>query len=162
MKLLTSCIFYMCFFTLGQAQMLKSNVIIVINDKVVIDGLINVNFYDKNENTIGDNKALKYIPGELSIPEGTLSEISKADTFFISFSYYQNCVYKQYYQTYKIQFNKDWVYLPFLIIRLYDLNIKNNSKTFLSNGMDNYVYEIDSPNGTISRIKRRIPRNNCK
>jgi len=59
---------------------------------------------------------------------------------------------KSYY--YNIILEKSWLKNSFNILRIYNLENKKNKKTFSDIEDRDYTYEIDSPNGSILRVKR--------
>jgi len=140
--------------------MKNANIIIAIDDKVVIGGLARTQLIIDKKRGTKESIDVDYIPGKLSIKEEDFATIYAEDSLFLSFNFYENCHGKQSTLSYQIEFRKPWLEYLFLVVRIYNLNKKENQKIFFPLEGLQYTYEVDSPNGSITRVKKK-GKENC-
>jgi hypothetical protein len=127
---------FLCF-SLGQAQTYEVKLILIIDNKLVTEGL-EMNFYS-NDTIVGTH--LYEIGKELKIDKSLINENSTSVAFnyngFDSISNFKN--YK-----YDFEFRLGWLHnTNYLIIRIYNLDKKKFKKVFCKETKD-YAIEIQN------------------
>ncbi|AXE18872.1 hypothetical protein DR864_14495 [Runella rosea] len=90
-----------------------------------------------------------------------MSELQKkafnTDSSKVYFDFYYNefIKRKEYSHHYKIVLEKKWLDLSFLVLRIYNMNKKWNRKTYNSLDGESYTYEMDTPFGSVNRIRKK-------
>lgn len=136
-------------------QMKNANIIITIDNRVVIDGLARTQLIIYKYGETKESVGVDYIPGKLSIKEQDFAKIHAEDSLILSFNFYENSHGKQSTINYQIEFKKTWLEYSFLVVRIYNLNKNENKKMFFALQNQQFTYEVDSPDGSITRVKRK-------
>lgn len=140
----------------GQEESKRNfNFIILIDGNVPFQGDINLQFVIENKKL--DTIRVGYIPGDIVLEESGHSKIISIETKSINLEIYYSRMFENKIKSYnyKIDFKQSWFKNPFNILRIYNLDNKKNKKTFIPIDGLKYIYEIDSPNGSIIRLKKK-------
>lgn len=132
-----------------------SNVIILVDEKVVIEPLARLKLEIFHKGLKTDYSMASYSPGQLSYDQSKKIDIFASDSTYLSFDYYRYNDNKQFIKRYEIKLNKVWLNSSYLIIRIYNLDNKRYKRIFFPLPGKNYTYEVDSPVYPILRIKRK-------
>lgn len=132
-----------------------SNVIILVDEKVLIEPLARLKFEIFHQGSKADHDIISYLPGQLSYDKSKKNDILASDSIYLSFDYYSYNNNKQLIKRYEIKLNKAWLDNLYLIIRIYNLDNKRYKRIFFPLPGKNYTYEVDSPVYPILRVKRK-------
>lgn len=149
-----SAVFILSFgFSFAQDFTQRVNMIVVIDNNVVVGGIMSPQL------VVARMKLpVRYEPGNLSF---VMSELQKkafnTDSSKVYFDFYYNefIKRKEYSHHYKIVLEKKWLDLSFLVLRIYNMNKKWNRKTYNSLDGESYTYEMDTPFGSVNRIRKK-------
>jgi len=139
----------------GQEESKRNlNFIIMIDGNIPFQGDVNLQLSIKNK--LIETIRVNYIPGDIILDDSAFNKIismeEKSFRLEIYYSKLHKNKIKSYY--YNIILEKSWLKNSFNILRIYNLENKKNKKTFSDIEDRDYTYEIDSPNGSILRVKR--------
>lgn len=152
----------LCFFLLhtkitGQEIKHAFNLIISIDNEIVTGNLSNlkINVKLKTGNHIFIES--EYYPGNLSITKKNYDFLKSADVdkIFFTFNYTRFCKKTRKDLNYDIEINQDWLDNYFYVLKIYNTNNPNFSKIFYPLKGKKYTFEINSPNGSITRIRKK-------
>ncbi len=138
------------------------NFIIMVDGVIPFQGDINLKFIIEDSNL--DTIRINYIPGDIVFEEMEFNRImalmgTKNLNLVIQYSKLCNKKIKSY--SYKINFKPDWLKYSFNLLRIYNLDNKENKKIFTPLEGQQYTYEMDSPNGSMIRVKKTSKTENC-
>lgn len=148
--------FVVVFKSYGQEESKRNfNFIILIDGNVPFQGDVNLQFVIENKKL--DTIRVGYIPGDIVLEESGLSKIISIETKSINLEIYYSRMFENKIKSYnyKIDFKQSWFKNSFNILRIYNLDNKKNKKTFIPIDGLKYIYELDSPNGSIIRLKKK-------
>jgi hypothetical protein len=134
----------------------RANFIIMVDRMIPFQGDINLKLVLGKENKTNDTINVSYLPGSMFLSEVDFNKVqSKAvKSIALAVSYTSVCKEVKSYN-YIIEIYSSWLVSDFTILRIYNLNDRKNKKIFFPfNGLP-YTYEVDSPNGSITRIKKK-------
>jgi hypothetical protein len=155
------------FFSVGYSYSQKvgksiKNFITVIDNKIPFQGDLNLQI-EIDEGNRKDTFIVEYIPGDISMDESLLmrlqSERVKSITLLMHYTRICNNEAKSYH--YNIEFKKNWLQYSFVVLRIYNLDSKENRKTFYPLEGKEFTYEIDTPNGSQTRVRKRNTKKVC-
>jgi hypothetical protein len=99
---------------------------------------------------------INIIPGDILINQGDLKKIAIAeDSVFVSFQHDTFKKQTQESHLYTIRIYKKWFTYSWLVIKIYDLNKKENRKIIPTHPGDQYEYDYDTPDGSAILIRRK-------
>jgi hypothetical protein len=138
------------------------NFIITIDDKIPFQGNLNLRFETEEVNK-KDTFLIEYTPGNISLDESVLNRIQSENVKFISLAmrYTKLCNSEVKSYNYRMEFKKAWLQNSFTVIRFYNLDDKENRKTFYPLEGKEYTYEVDTPNGSQTRVRKRKSKVFC-
>ena len=139
------------------------NFIVMIDDKIPFQGNLSVKFCIEDA-TIKDTAAVQYIPGNIAINDTILKRVQSNNVkdIVLLMSYTKVCMGKTKTYNYQIEFRKSWLNQSFTILRIYNLDKKENRKIFFPLNGGEYTYEVDTPTGSQMRIRKRNVKPECK
>ena len=140
------------------------NFIIMVDGKIPLsNGDAHLHFIVKRENQKIDTIEADYIPGDIILEKPDFFKLQSDDVKSISLEIHYKGLCKEEIKSYvyKIDFYKSWLQFDFTILRIYNLNSKKNKKIFFPLEGQKYTYEMDSPNGSMIRVKKRNDKENC-
>ena len=145
----------------GQERVNKQvNFIISVDDKVVIGSIAHCHLIIDG---VISKTEIGYIPGKLSFISN--SEISNklmaAKYVLLAFNYYEYCNGNQIVHNYEIELKKAWLDYSFVVLRIYNVNKKRYKGMFNPLKNKDYTYEMDFPEGSITRVKKKLLNENC-
>jgi hypothetical protein len=137
------------------------NFIIMVDEKIPFQGDMNMQFIIENKKS--DTIRVDYIPGNIILEESEFNKMILMGVKSISLEihYSKLCKKEVKSYSYKIDFKQAWLQFNFTILRIYNLDSKKNKKIFFPLEGQQYTYEMDSPNGSMIRIKKRNYKENC-
>jgi hypothetical protein len=140
----------------------KANLIIMIDGQIPFQGDVNLNFIVENENQKIDTIGISYVPGDILISKSAFNKMQSKDvkSIILELRYTVVCQDIKSYN-YKIDFYKTWLLHDFSILRIYNLDKKKNKEIFFPLKGREYTYEIDTPNGSITRVKKKNYKEKC-
>lgn len=135
----------------------RVNLVVTIDKKIPSQGDINLHFIIEKENQKVDTVNINYVPGDIFLQEIELNKLQSKDIKSISLEIRYMGFYKTEVKTYnyKINFYKSWLQFDFTVLRIYNLDKKENKKIFFPLEGLQYTYEVDSPNGSITRVRKK-------
>lgn len=135
----------------------RVNLVVTIDKKIPSQGDINLHFIIEKENKKVDTVNIDYVPGDIFLPEIDFNKLQSKDVKFIRVEIRYMGLYKTEVKTYnyKINFYKSWLQFDFTVLRIYNLDKKENKKIFFPLEGLQYTYEVDSPNGSITRVQKK-------
>lgn len=138
------------------------NFIITVDSKIPFQGDLNLQFEIEEVNK-KDTFLIDYTPGNISLDEYVLNRLQSDEVELISLvmRYTKLCKGEVKSYNYRVEFKKDWLQYSFTVLRLYNLDDKENRKTFYPLEGKDYTYEIDTPNGSQTRVRKRNPKVTC-
>ena len=125
------------------------NLIIQVNGKLVQGGLSNL--YATLDSSRGKHFPVDYVPGNLHLPNELWSTL-KADStkpFFLHFTYNTFQRDKQSNLIISVKVNQWHLEQPYLICNVYDFRDKQYRRWYQQNRGQEYVTELNFPNGGI-------------
>jgi hypothetical protein len=139
----------------------KVIIIIMIDEKIPFQGDINLKFiieYPKR-----DTIRINYIPGDIVLGESDFNKLISTElkTINLEIHYSKLCKKKIKSYSYKIDFKQAWLKYSFSFLRIYNLDSKKNKKIFFPLEGKQYTYEMDSPNGSMIRVKKKNDKDRC-
>lgn len=138
----------------------STNVIITVDNHIALGSLANMHFRSNDKDGNMKSVDVNYLPGKLSFDTAVINKLfSNGDSCLLIFDYYHYCREKQSVHHYTLTFEKQWLYYSFIVFRIYNAEKKENKKTFYFYGHQ-YVCEVDTPNGSITKIRRKVS-NEC-
>ena len=104
-----------------------------------------------------------YIPGNISLDESELNKLQSHNVKSITLvmHYTKQCKGEVKSYHYRIEFKRAWLHHSFTIVRFYNLDSKENRKTFYPLDGKEYTYEVDTPAGSQARVRKRNSKVNC-
>lgn len=138
------------------------NFIITVDGKIPFQGDLNLRFEIDEENK-KDTFMIEYTPGNISLDESVLNKVQSGNVKSIALvmRYTKQCKGEVKSYNYRIEFTKAWLQYSFTVLRFYNLDSKENRKTFYPLEGKDYTYEVDTPNGSQTRIRKRNPKATC-
>ncbi|MBO9702029.1 MAG: hypothetical protein J7604_17610 [Sporocytophaga sp.] len=148
----------------GQNNEAIINFIIIVDDQIPSTGNIGLKFITQKESREIDTIVASYVPGDLSIRRSDFDKLLSQDIKSIKLDIKSSEVCKEEvkYHTYEIEIRKAWLEYPFIVFRIYNLDKKRYKKLFVSLDRKDYTFEIDYPGGSMMRIRKKHPKENCK
>jgi hypothetical protein len=139
------------------------NFIIVIDDKVVVGSSQSFQFIvngNKNKNRFFE---ADYIPGKLSLDKVDFEKLlsSQVKSFFLAFDYNEFYKGEQIIHNYKIELDKIWLQYDFIILKVYNLDKRKYQEIFDPIEGCNYTYEMECPDFSISRVRKKFINEDC-
>lgn len=140
---------------IGQSSKNLDIVILINNDLAMYHNNIVLKFQE--DTAIGTVSTIQanYHPGNLSIKQEEFVTLNHANcnTIRLEFSYYRNTSRKNEIYNYQFDLSKDWLLGTYLVLRVYNLDVKKYRKRYDPVGVgQNYTFEIDSPDTTFRRV----------
>lgn len=135
----------------------ESDFIIVVDENIAITSIssikIRVDSLNSNEDVF-----LEYHPGSLSFKKNDYDRFiasGNSKTYMIiTYREYVNEDQKMY--NYEIEIKPEWLREEYCILRIYNLDKKKYKNKFISiENQLNYTYELDSPNYTFKRVRKK-------
>lgn len=158
MKFLFSALFFFLVYKHnGQEIGTRINLIITVDDNIAITSIYSA----KVEGIIkGLEKIIlaDYVPGSLSFDSSHKNDLfALSDSnLFLTFGYRSYKRKKQRVSHYKIEIKKEWFLEPYLILKIYNLDIRKYKRRFSPLDRNrNYTFEVDSPKFTFRRVIKR-------
>lgn len=138
------------------------NLIITVDGKIPFQGDLNLRFEVDEENK-KDTFMIEYAPGNISLDETVLKKVQSDNVKSIALvmRYMKQCKGEVQSYNYRIEFKKAWLEYSFTVLRFYNLDSKENRKTFYPLEGKDYTYEVDTPNGSQTRVRKRNPKSAC-
>ena len=141
----------------------KLNLIIMVDDRVPFTGDISMHFIIENENQKIDTVNAYYVPGDVLFEELDLNKLNaqevKSIKLEIRYTGFCNKKIKSYH--YEMGFYKSWLQYNFTILKIYNFDKKKNRKMFFNSKGEEYAYEVDTPNGSMMKVRRQIDKEKC-
>lgn len=136
---------------IGQNVEKKLNLIVVIDQKIIVEGLYQIKLSSGSK-----IYTARYEPGNLIIDD-TSNTLSKIDSLPVTLSFYHNVYNKKglvndYH--YKIPLERVWLERSFIVLRIYNTDRKPYKKMYNPLKGLNYTFELDLPTGSIKRITK--------
>jgi hypothetical protein len=158
----------LCFFLIAkdsysqEGSMRNLNFIVMIDGKIPFQGDLGINLDIENANR-SDTVTVQYIPGNIALNDANLKEVQQDDvkSAVLLINYVKACSGKMETYRYQIQFRKSWINQSFVILRIYNLDKKENRKIFFPLKGEEYTYEVDVPDGSLMRIRRPGVKSEC-
>ncbi len=139
-----------------KAQVVEKDIIILFNEKVE-KGVSNMITLDLIKN--GDLKysfKARYTPGALVIDSSIFAEAQNVDYDIIDFRMDLNKLNSDGTVekcSYSFSMPQEWMNATYIIINIFDMNIKKYRRLFRTNA--NYVYEMESDMGNATSIRKK-------
>lgn len=139
----------------------KVNFVIMVDDKIPDN--MKLQFGIEKENQKSDTISIDYIPGDIVLKDSDFNKIESKEVKSVNLNihYSKLCKTNINYYTYKIKFYPAWLHYPFTVLRIYNLDSKKNQKIFFPLEGQKYTYEMDSPNGSMIRVRKKHYKVNC-
>jgi len=153
----STCIILFCIINSYSQEMEKDiNLVISIDGKVPIS-IANAKIIIKENSNKSEQIEVGYIPGELSLDITDFERVmqQQESALFLSFEYYEYEKEQQKVYCYEIELKRFWFEQSFRVLRIYNLNKKENKKVFYPLEGKDYTYEIDLPSNSITRIRKK-------
>lgn len=137
------------------------NFIIMVDGKIPSQGDISLQFIIENKKA--DTIRINYIPGDIILDEPEFNKMlsTEAKSISLEIHYSRLCKKEIKSYSYKIDFKQGWLQYSFSVLRIYNLDSKKNKKIFFPFEGQQYTYEMDSPNGSMIRVKKRNDKEKC-
>lgn len=166
MQKITFILFGLFFFAKSFAQgniQHKLNLIIMVDEKIPFTGNITMHFIIENENKKIDTVNANYVPGDVFLQELDFNKIKAQDVKSISLDigYTGLCKKNIKSYNYKIIFYKSWLQFDFTILKIYNFDKRKNRKIFFPLKGEEYTYEVDTPNGSMIKVRRKSNKESC-
>ena len=138
------------------------NLNLMIDEQIPFQGEINMTFVIEKREKNKDTISIHYLPGEILMQDSVFQKIKSdsAESISMNISYTRSCksIWSYFYT---IEIYKSWLLSSFCNIRIYNLDNKENKKIFLPLEGRQYTYEVDTPNGSVTRLKKKIDEKAC-
>jgi hypothetical protein len=138
------------------------NFIIAIDQKIPFQGEVNLRF-EIEEESKKDTFIIEYTPGNISLNESVFKRVKSesVESITLLMRYMRQCNGEVKSYSYRIEFKKGWLQNSFTVLRLYNLDSKENRKIFYPLEGKEYTYEVDTPNGSQTRVRKRNSKVIC-
>lgn len=136
MKCFFLTMFYLLFLVRSVNSQTTDNVIIVVNEEILVDAECTLSFN-------GHTQSASYLPGDFKISSGLFPDLGRNSTLFLSVKFSK--LRKNRWKDYCYEFDLPVATLGqhYLIIYIYDLNIKKYRDMFVYNSQEKFLVEHD-------------------
>jgi hypothetical protein len=141
------------FKTYSQDNSSRMNLVISIDDEIVIGDIAKLRLTAFQKKAASKIINANYLPGSLYFNKVELDNANE-DSVFISFDFYYFEGDKQEVKNYSIQLKRNWFNYSYFVLRIYNIDRKRNKNHFVAASKEGYVYEYDTPNGSVKRVRR--------
>ena len=141
----------------------KLNLIIMVDDKIPFTGDISMHFIIENENLKIDTVNAYYVPGDVLLQELDFNKLNAQEVISINLEirYTGLCKKKIKSYYYEIGFLKSWFQFNFTILKIYNFDKRKNRKIFFNSKEEEYAFEVNTPNGSMMKVRRKIDNEKC-
>ena len=133
-------------------------VILVNNELNIYESNMILKFQEDTAINTVSTIIANYHPGNFSIKQEDFFRLKRANgnTIRLEFLYFENTIRKDKLYNYEFELKKEWLLGTYLILRVYNLDIKKYKKIYDPIGVGkNYTFEIDSPDNNFRRVSKR-------